>query len=175
MLASLRQVPSGRPIGSWWATIRSTSAASLSSSTPVTTTATGSLRCCSGTAHTTRTVHPLLRPISQTVGLLVDLPLGPTAPNMRLKLAGDDRFKGSGVLCASPFLSHHRASESHETSHWHRRHLLQGQARSVTAGLVPAALGNRGPSLGRSCLRLDRLRGQAGCRHNCLANQSARK
>ncbi len=32
----------------------------------------------------------------------MDLPLGPTAPNMRLKLAGDDRFKGSGVLCASP-------------------------------------------------------------------------
>src|SRR5207248_9138693 len=70
---------------------------------------------------------------------------------------------------------HHRASESHETSHWHRRHILQGQGRSVTAGLVQAAFGNRGPSLGRSCLRLDRLRGQAGCGHNGLANQSARK
>src|SRR6266700_2204282 len=58
MLASLPQVPSGRPIGSWWATIRSTSAASLNSSTPVTTTPTGTLRFCSGTAHTTRTVTP---------------------------------------------------------------------------------------------------------------------
>src|SRR5262245_3606501 len=64
---------------------------------------------------------------------------------------------------------------SHETSHWHRRHLLQGQRRSITAGLVQAAPGNRCPSLGRSCLRLDRRRGQAGCRHNCLVNRSARK
>ena len=31
----------------------------------------------------------------------MDLPLGPTAPNMRLKLAGDDRFRGSRVWCAS--------------------------------------------------------------------------
>src|SRR6185503_5407135 len=38
----------------------------------------------------------------------------------------------------------------HETSHWHRRHLLQGQGRSITAGLVQAAPGNRCPGLGRT-------------------------
>jgi 3-oxoacyl-[acyl-carrier protein] reductase len=64
---------------------------------------------------------------------------------------------------------------SHETSHWHRRHLLHGPRCSITAGLVQAALGNRCPSLGRSRLPLDRRRGQAGCRHNCLVHRSARR
>jgi hypothetical protein len=64
---------------------------------------------------------------------------------------------------------------SHETSHWHRRHLLQGQGRSITAGLVQGAFRNRCPGLGRSCLRLDRRRGQAGCRHNCLVHRCAGK
>ena len=64
---------------------------------------------------------------------------------------------------------------THETSHWHRRHLLQGQRRSSTAGLVQAAPGNRCPSLGRSCLHVDRRRGQAGCRHNGLVHRSARR
>jgi predicted TIM-barrel fold metal-dependent hydrolase len=45
---------------------------------------------------------------------------------------------------------------SHEKSNRHRRHLLQGQRRSVAAGLVQAAPGNRCATLGRSCLRLDR-------------------
>jgi hypothetical protein len=34
------------------------------------------------------------------------------------------------------------------------------------------APGNRCPGLGWSCPRLDRRRGQAGCRHNCLVNRS---
>ena len=63
----------------------------------------------------------------------------------------------------------------HETSHWHRRHLLQGQRRPCTAGLVQAAPGNRCPGLGRSCLRLDRRRGQADGRHDCLVHRIRKK
>ena len=64
---------------------------------------------------------------------------------------------------------------SHETSYWHRRHLLQGKGCTCVAGLVQASSRHRCPGVGRYRVHLGRLGWQAHRRNDRLVRWSGRR